>query len=417
MYYRKLFVFLFVVQSVAVHATSKQQSENLCAPKAPEELLFCALKHNPDLQIQELVTLQQKSEETIARQIPNLELDSRLLYGTSDSSLSSEVSLVHIFELGGKRGARIGKAQKKQMFFNGKLFIKQQEVLADTWIKLNRLRQLNHEIELLQEAAVTYRQIRRRFSKFPRLSPEQELSSNVFLFAANENEEHIKNLKNARLILLQEIKIALGVSEQDVLKYLPKTTKSWPEIKEEAIEKSPYVFVEQARLSISKAELEFQRAQAWPNLAIGPSADFLSGRSVFQADIGVSFAFTIPLYHQNQGEKEHARRGIKVSKRRLQLLKDSLLKKRNTLMRIYMSSTKNLRILSRLAVIKRKHARLHSLLNRGVIHTSMVIEQHRQEFDLITRAHENELKAIEALWAIYAIDGRILSRKSNEKTK
>jgi len=64
---------------------------------------------------------------------------------------------------------------------------------------------------------------------------------------------------------------------------------------------------------------------------------------------------------------------------------------------------------------ERKHARLHAFLKRGLVPTSLVIEHHRQELELIKAIHENEMNALRSLWGIYAIDGAIFREASNEK--
>ena len=56
-------------------------------------------------------------------------------------------------------------------------------------------------------------------------------------------------------------------------------------------------------------------------------------------------------------------------------------------------------------LLQAKHRRLHQLLRRGIVHSSLVIELHRQELEFVQATHKNELEALMTLFRVRAIDG------------
>lgn len=377
-----------------------------------QQLVQCTLLNHPELKTLRLEKSQKSELKTIASQIPNLELSSRLLYGTSNSNLGGEFDLEHTFELGGKRSARINKAETSLSVFDQELIIKQQEVVIELLLTLHRIRQLEHELELFEESSKTYASVRQKFKKRPRLSPDQEMSANIYLFAINENKQHIRILKSEHLTLLQKVKLFLDDKNLELEGLLPKAFAAWPIVEQRDLKQSPFMLLAEKEVNLSESIYNLEKSLAWPNLKIGPAFDFQSGSSGFQPNVGANFSFTVPLYHQNQGQKKYAKKGVQVSKLRAEQVEKKLQLLRDSFLKIYDNSTKSLNIQKTLKLVEAKHKRLHQLLRRGIVHTSLVIELHRQEFQIIRASHENELNALRSLWGIYSIDGTIFTEAS-----
>lgn len=393
-------------------------SNSTCnAIKTTKELVQCSLQKHPELQIMFAEQKQTAELKNIAGQIPNLELDSRVLYGT-DSNYGAEVNLQHTFELGGKRSARVKKAKNEISVFAQKLLIKKQGVVISLLVKLHRMRQLRHEMELIRESSATYHGVRQRFRRRLRLNPDQEMSANIYLFAINENKQHKRILENEYIRLVQEVKLFVNKDSIKLTGLLPKAYQKWPPVSQRKIESSPYLQLAKRELELSESDVDLQDALAWPDFSIGPALDYSrsksdlptylgGGSSKSQADIGLSFSFKLPLYHQNKGQKEYAKKGMVVQSVRSRMLGKQLDTLRKSYVNIYQNSISSLNIAQTLRMIKTKHNRLHQLLRRGIVHTSLVIELHRQEYEFVKASHENELQALQALWAIQAIDGSI----------
>ncbi len=373
------------------------------------ELVQCTLQNHPELQILRLEKNQKYGLKTIASQIPNINLNSRVLYGTSNSTVGGELNLKHVFELGAKRASRIDKVQKVLSVFEQTILIKQQEIVIDLLLTLHRIRQLDHELELITESSKTYTSVRQKFNKQPRLSPEQEMSANIYLFAISENQQYIRILKSKYITLLQKIRFFLNNELLEVEKLLPKAYVQWPTIRPPELQQSPFLLLAKKKVYLSKALHNLERSKSWPNLQAGPSFDFQNRSNGSQPSIGANFSFSIPLYHHNQGQIKYTKKGVQIFQLKEKQIKKKLNLLRNSFLDIYENSTNSLNIQKTLQLVKTKHERLHQLLRRGIANASIVIELHRKEFQLIKAAHENELNALRALWNIYSIDGTIFT--------
>jgi len=60
------------------------------------------------------------------------------------------------------------------------------------------------------------------------------------------------------------------------------------------------------------------------------------------------------------------------------------------------------------------HGRVHALMNRGLVSTSLIVEAHRQEYSFLKTYHETQIKALGLLWGIYGIDGSIFREVPND---
>ena len=109
---------------LGVHAAlASQACDSLNTPK---DVLECALDFHPDLVRGKGSLKQADSLGDQAAQRPNPELSARSLVGKNEgeSITGHEINLAHTFELGGKRSARIDKAnaEKDQIFLSLNFF-------------------------------------------------------------------------------------------------------------------------------------------------------------------------------------------------------------------------------------------------------------------------------------------------------
>ena len=58
--------------------------------------------------------------------------------------------------------------------------------------------------------------------------------------------------------------------------------------------------------------------------------------------------------------------------------------------------------------MSRRHEQAEKLFIKGVVTSSIVIETHRTSYELERSRHERELKALESMLSLYAIDGTIM---------
>lgn len=378
---------------------------------AIKQLADCALKNHPELRVFMAKRGQKQALEDIAEQIPNLELDTGLLADLQGGGFGGEVNLNHTFELGGKRSARVAKARAELSVYQKELLVKRQEVVVDALLRLYRYRQIEHEIETLEEAISTFSEVIRRYNKLARLSPEREASRNTFLFARQAHRISLRALKQESIGLRYALQKITGADSFDFSRLSPELIESWPDMQPLTRKqlKSPFIEVADQNYKLSKKTLSLMQANAWPDLSIGPSYEYGNGSH----NVGGNFNITVPLYHQSQGERKHARKGIEVAKTRIDAVRTELYYLRRSLTEVYKNATSDLDIKSIFRLYRGKHRRLHRLAERGLVPAPLVIELHRQEIDLIRAYHRNELAALKALWQVYSIDGVIFKEVEN----
>ena len=90
---------------------------------------------------------------------------------------------------------------------------------------------------------------------------------------------------------------------------------------------------------------------------------------------------------------------------------NQLEKYKDHLLKTYISASNSVENALRRAMVKKRHHKLHKLLNRGIVNSSLVIEMHREVFEFYERLHAQELKAIDSLWQLYALRGTFSQEK------
>lgn len=116
-----------LIASGAHTAFASQACDSLNTPK---DVLECALDSHPDLVRGKGSLKQADSLEDQAAQRPNPELSARSLFGKNEgeSVTGHEVNLAHTFELGGKRSARIEKANAEKAQISSEFLKTKEEV-------------------------------------------------------------------------------------------------------------------------------------------------------------------------------------------------------------------------------------------------------------------------------------------------
>ena len=149
----KNLVLLIFIGFACVQQGWVQGNPNCAKPSSPQEVLECALLHHPAIQEAEAKALQSESLEDMARQRPNPELDAKGTIGKSgdENAAKSEATLLHTFELGGKRSSRVEKALAEKAFAAADLLKAKEQVALGTVLALYRLRQVQNEIAILEK--------------------------------------------------------------------------------------------------------------------------------------------------------------------------------------------------------------------------------------------------------------------------
>ncbi len=406
-------VFLLLVYSANLHG----QEMTVCGEfKSPQDILDCVLQKAPDVQRAEAEVLKKSASEKTAGQRPNPEIETRVLFGTSgdESDVFSEINLFHPLELGGKRSARIKKAETEKSVALADKRETMEQMAIQTVVTLHRLRQIRSELAVLNENLLTYRHVVNLFKGRPLLSPEQETSLGVFELASSESQLKKTDLIDEENRLQAFLKTALGVGIPMTSQLFPRSPADWPEknIEEkELVENWGRVKKAEAELNSAKATSRIARSEAWPTVRLGPSLETESPLGNTRAAVGFAFFTSLPFYQRNQGGKAEAGKGEMAANLNLELTKKEAVAEKERLILEYNRNLKAFRAAKVQVAIEKKHKEVETLFERGLIPSTLMLEVHRQMFEVKQELHESELKAIEALWRIYALEGRIFEEK------
>ncbi|MGE4233368.1 MAG: TolC family protein [Bacteriovoracia bacterium] len=379
-------------------------------PKSPQDIVSCAKDWHPDSRKAKAAASQAQALPDVAKQLPNPEFETQTIAGQSlgDQIIQSQISVVQPLEIGGKRGGRIKQAEGKVEQAHGELSEVQAEVILKTVSHLHRLRQLDKEKALLDEAIQAFSKIISQYKSRPRLPAEQEVALAVFEMA-------VADFKIKRSVTLQEERtiahffhVSTGNSLDEIRAVLPKSPSNWPNLKEKKDElASPTIRRLLAEQEISLGEQESARGASWPNLSVGPMVQYQAQGPIQYQMYGFQLNMTLPVLSLNGGGREHAIRGVARAETNLHIQREFERHERSELLYTYETALAALKETLSDEVLDKKHQKIEQLSIRGLISSSLVIESHRQLSELQKTKNDRELKAIESLWQIYKLDGRI----------
>jgi len=402
-----------IVVLTALALAGNSHAETGCASSVGtyRSLVECAEARAPGAQNAQLELEKAKAEVQAAGQWKNPELSAEGFRGkvASEDRSETDVALGIPIELGGKISARTSQAESRLEVAEANLQLTKAEVRAQLILKLHRLRQVLHEREVVEEAIGTFSKLVGQYTKRPGLSPEQQISSSVFQLSRSEYELKKAALDDEIFQIDSYLKLAAGVGFEQVKGILPDSPKNWPSIVGAVSGRlSPKQKILNAEVTSAVAGLSVAQSEAWPTLTVGPSVKLLneSGRS--SQLMGLNLGLPLPLFNFNGGAKAAASAEVKVSELKQQVgLREQILR-REELVKTYEQSVKVMSGSLSHQEIQRRHTEADRLFSKGVVPSSLVIESHRTSFELEKTRHERELKAMEALFEIYAIDGNIL---------
>ncbi len=392
-------------------------AEEGCLISTSQDILSCALKRHPHVIQAEAGKLRDSKLPDIARQRPNPELQSRILGGQSadDTFLNTETSLLHTWELGDKRKARVGQANAL-MDKAGSDFQASQELAAlQTVLALYRLREIHTEFARIHETVSTFDKILATFKSRPTLTPEQEVSSSSFQLAREEYK-----LKNTALLQEQSelrsfLEWATGLSALQLEKYFPGFKTDWPSVSpEQTAGDSSYSSLSKARAEqkLAQANVHIAKSKVWPDLKIGPTIDtesLNSGRTDLIA--GIALSVPLPILNLNKGEKAYAHLDKLKAEKEFELTLQKISIERSKQITRYQSATRALQQSHSLRDLSAQHENMEAYFEKGLVPSTLVIECHRQLYEVTRTRHEQELAGIDALWRIYILDGKFLEQK------
>lgn len=402
---------LILVTVFTVTLNGKAWADACLSVKSVNDLLACAETRSPEVQGAQIELDRASSLIDAAAQWRNPELSVESFHGSlsGQSQRETDIALGVPLELGGKVSARKAVATGGLKNLEARLFATRAKIRLQLLLKLHRLRQLIHETQTADEAIRTFSTLIGQFSKRPGLSPEQQISSSVYQLSKSEYELKKTTLNEEFVGLDTFFKLNLQMTAEQIRFLLPSEPKNWPKVASpENLAASPVQLALQAELETANAELELASSEAWPTLTVGPSFKIQSEGGLNNNLLGMNVSLPLPVFNVNGGAKAAAAAGAKLSKiRKDQGLREQSLR-REELQNVYEQTVGALALSLSHAKIEGLHRESERLIARGIVPSALIIEAHRTSFELEKTRHERELRAIEALFEINIIDGKIL---------
>ncbi len=398
---------LFSAKNLLAQSLSCDSIENA------QDILNCVIENHPDIQRANAQIEVSKTSFLVAKQRPNPEVEVRELFSAEPDKedFLSEINLSHTLELGGKRKNRIRQARAYEQLSSAITLSVKEKAVLNTVLVLHRLRQLQTEFSLLNETVHAFENIRTLYQKRPILDPEQQTSLTVFGLAEKEMRLKKVSLTEEEISIFTYLQKATHRPLSFSKSFLPK--KKWPNLNvSNSLEtiRGSVITKPQAELEQATSSLKAAKSGAWPNLKLGPSVETEEFAGESATAVGFNLSLSLPIFHQNQGEKREAFFNQEKAKLDLQLTQLESVLERKKLIQTYQQIVKILRV-SKPNELKLSHQEIDSFFERGLVSSALVLETHKQMVESQERFHILELKAIEALWKVYALEGRILQEK------
>jgi outer membrane protein TolC len=406
MYLKSLLGLALLLCAKAVFAQPEKASQ--CQGKASsyKELIKCAEELSPEVQKARLELERARAQVGAAGQWKNPELSLASLHGPERAS-ETDLSLGVPIELGGKIQARTHVAESGVVKAEVALLDAQAVVRQALSLKLHRLRQLFHELEVVDESIGTFSKLVAQYASRPKLSPEQEISVSVFRMSKSDYDLKKAELNDEMSGIARFVKTNLGLSIDEVKAAIPPVPREWPTVERSFdLSRSIRVRLAYAEIKSAEAELALAQSEAWPTLTVGPAVKVQNEGGRSDSFFGINVSFPIPLFNLNGAGKEAARAGVTVASASKGFVASEQEKQRDEMVRIYQQSVAILSTTLSHQDIERRHADIERLFFKGVVPSSLVIEAHRTFTDLEKARNERELKTLEALFTIYALDGK-----------
>lgn len=384
--------FLAAIITTSVHASDAKSS---CTINNYQQLVDCATANSSNKQIADQQLKTSYELKNSADQWINPEISIERLSKDSQT-VETSASLLFTLRLGGKANALSKIAQSEINRSKANYSLQSQNIRLEIILSLYRLSHLKKEIQIESESGETFEKIIQQYQKKPVLSPEQEVSLTIFKMALGDHQLKLTQLKSDENAIYEALVSVTQIPRKVIGQNLPMQKSNWPEVIAEAsTRESPQLLRSAAELELAQSELDKAQSDAWPDLKIGPSfkRNEMSGTSENYSGIGLSLS--LPIFSLNGGEKAYRRQKVIEAENEFNLAKNKDISLKTVLQEKYRNLLMALKNLPSSAVLNQKHEYVEKQFFKGLISSSLVIEAHRQLFELEERRNSSELSALE----------------------
>jgi cobalt-zinc-cadmium efflux system outer membrane protein len=371
-------------------------------------VLECALERHPIVRDASLIKDEATATVGVARQIPNPEVNNQTIWGGErNGRFYTELNFAHTIELGGKRSARIKRAEAEVQSGEATKVEARETVYLGTLVALYRLRQIQEELAAIDDALKTFARISKQYRSRPKLTPEQSASLRIFEIAEREYRLKRAPLEAEIDMRNRDLELAVGRQLETRPSLSPPHRRVWPALPGVTDQGGAKLKAARAVLQKTTAEVDVARGNAWPDLKIGPTVTIQRDLGQNYEAYGMNFTLPLPLYHRNaageslaQKSREHASMDLEIAKRENED-QSGYFKRR------YETAVNALKYASTTDDLLKRHEDIERDFNRGFLNGTVVVEIHRQISDFLRSQNEQELAAIESYVRFNTLQGHL----------
>lgn len=405
-YKNKIATFVFL--SIMINASVASASS--CKLANGFDVLECALGNNPDIlrsnaQIPVYDQYQKQSKKWFKP-----EVDAGLNYtkGDDDKGVQLELAVMQNIENPSKRKAQIDQAEA---FLASSKIISEEEqnqTSFEVLTLLNRLRQISKEKSVVNEAIQTFENVLGKYKKIASLSPEDEISAEVFDMALKGYKIEYAQLLDEENNYHNRLKTMLNIDSKTIdNSWFLSSPKIWPDFSNDElqIENSVDMRKEKVAIDLAKANHMEVKASNFSGVNVGPYIATRPGDMGKLDTYGIKFSFPIPINSNKNGIKG-SNFALKAAEQSYELKKIELEKNIEMLVAQYNSGKKFLQN-TEVHSFEKRHKNVENLFATRRASASIFIEAHKQIIEATRTYNKYELETLQSLWSIYSIKQKL----------
>jgi outer membrane protein TolC len=369
--------------------------------KQLSQLAFCLSSKDPEWKEMTYQLEASKYKLEIANELPNPEFAWKFGYGSflGDKIWQNELSISQTILIGGKRSAKYRVAETEMTALDLQSQLKKIEVLTNILRAFVRLKALDLEARLTKESVKSIDSSLKIYKSKPRLDPEQMTALYLLEMSLHQSESQVGILNYEKRNLLAQIKALSKKELTDIqIEKIVLSAKD-PKFKNnfklnnhaETLQKK----LRQQELEYRKAMFDYEKANSWPDLKIGPMVNHQWQGSLEQIIYGFNLSFTFPLYNLNGAARANRRALYESYKNTKEVLDTQNEIELETRLQRYQEILDKYQQLPSVESVEAKVKNISQLLKRGVISVPSYMEVRRQTIDYIKSRQEMQLQLFE----------------------
>ncbi len=380
-----------------------------CSINSASDVLNCAFLNNPEIILADSNKQIANINKGVTGRWLNPNLEAGVGYNmeeVNDYGVELDFAVTQTIENPNKRKARVNKSAAEYTSAELMAEYQKEAVTIQVLNILNRLRQLDREQTVLNQAINAYVNVIKSYQKRPVLSPEDEVSLSLFQSVLNnyrmENNklsmEINQNINSLKTVINNDV-----IYSKNIFFYPPSI---YPDIPEADITNSIALQQENANVALASAYLLDQKNYNFTDFSIGPYVT--TSPNVQSVDtVGIKVTVPIPVYSNKQ--TTHAGElALSTAKYRYNAKKTEL---ENTFKQLKAQYEQGRTLLGgfNFEKLEKQLSRTETLFKNGRINSSLLIESHRQLLDSIRLYHQYELETLNSLWQLYGMQRKLIT--------